>query len=449
VGEGIIARKGVVLPQLDNSASVDEILVNKQMINEFGEVVSGKMPDNKAIIKNLEVSSEQYTIPKGYHNGLGKVIAPSFIQGCCVNPLVSMSDSTMVSTYQFNLPINSEIYSNENVEIINGNTANISHGKKVLEAGSIKLNVKIGSTITIYLENKLIYNNINDLLNKGFYSLGKLPYPIYSYGVSVCLKNKVYLRTMYGVSEWNGTEWTNIASFPERISSGALFSSGDKLHILARKYNGNKEVHWVWNEGENAWFTDITHPADCLAYAIINYNNEVHFIGGYKHYKWNDSTWTVVSTLPYEFISGVGVYYKNNIYIMGGNSNSYDAFYRLDGTTWTSIGKIPRKIYMSSGGVHAGKIHVLGSFEDELKHTTWDGVQWEEENNLPVPFFNTNVAYDDNGLYIVGGGNGNENFYYYTNKFKLYFKSGTKINNEVIMTTGFKEILVEKPLFLE
>ena len=41
--------------------------------------------------------------------------------------------------------------------------------------------------------------------------------------------------------------------------------------------------------------------------SVVVYNNEIHILGGSgsanytKHYKWNGTTWSEVSTLPYAF----------------------------------------------------------------------------------------------------------------------------------------------------
>ena len=51
-------------------------------------------------------------------------------------------------------------------------------------------------------------------------------------------------------------------------------------------------------------------------------NNEIHILGGYngntKHYKYDGSTWTSVSTLPYGFRHGSAVVLNNEIHILGG-----------------------------------------------------------------------------------------------------------------------------------
>lgn len=57
------------------TAGAADVLANKVIINANGESVAGTMPNNGAVTKTLDASSnnQSYTVPKGYHNGSGKV----------------------------------------------------------------------------------------------------------------------------------------------------------------------------------------------------------------------------------------------------------------------------------------------------------------------------------------------------------------------------------------
>ena len=50
-----------------------EVLTGKIIVLADGSVVAGTMPDNGAATKTLDATTITYTIPKGYHNGSGKV----------------------------------------------------------------------------------------------------------------------------------------------------------------------------------------------------------------------------------------------------------------------------------------------------------------------------------------------------------------------------------------
>lgn len=55
------------------TATAADVLANKVIINADGESVAGTMPNNGAATKTLDTATTNYTIPKGYHNGSGKV----------------------------------------------------------------------------------------------------------------------------------------------------------------------------------------------------------------------------------------------------------------------------------------------------------------------------------------------------------------------------------------
>ena len=57
------------------TAAAADVLANKVIVAADGSTVSGTMPANGAVTKTLDATSnnQSYTVPKGYHNGSGKV----------------------------------------------------------------------------------------------------------------------------------------------------------------------------------------------------------------------------------------------------------------------------------------------------------------------------------------------------------------------------------------
>lgn len=55
------------------NAQGDEVLTGKIYVTAEGVVTTGTMVNNGAVAKTLDVTVVEYTIPKGYHNGGGKV----------------------------------------------------------------------------------------------------------------------------------------------------------------------------------------------------------------------------------------------------------------------------------------------------------------------------------------------------------------------------------------
>lgn len=57
------------------TAAAADVLANKVIVAADGSTVSGTMPANGAVTKTLDATTnnQSYTVPKGYHNGSGKV----------------------------------------------------------------------------------------------------------------------------------------------------------------------------------------------------------------------------------------------------------------------------------------------------------------------------------------------------------------------------------------
>ena len=125
-----------------------------------------------------------------------------------------------------------------------------------------------------------------------------------------------------------------------------------------------------------------------LPYYYINgssvvYNDEIHILGSYfyadyphtgtKHYKYNGSTWTEVSTLPYYSYgtdSSFAVVYKDEIHILGNSginrqsdANNSTKHYKYNGSTWTEVDTLPRLINGGSSLVYKNDIYMLGGYE--------------------------------------------------------------------------------------
>lgn len=68
---------GAIPDQFQDVSSVtagkDDVLANKIIVNSAGEIITGVMPNNGAVSKTLTADLLNYTIPKGYHNGLGTI----------------------------------------------------------------------------------------------------------------------------------------------------------------------------------------------------------------------------------------------------------------------------------------------------------------------------------------------------------------------------------------
>lgn len=138
-------------------------------------------------------------------------------------------------------------------------------------------------------------------------------------------------------------------------------------------------------------------------------NNEIHILGsGYdaywvNHYKWDGSSWTSVSTLPYGF-SGSAVVLNNEIHILGsGVIGETQNHYKWNGSSWTSVSTLPWLFIDGSAVVLNGEIHILGTNSSSSKcHSKWNGSSWVSMENLPYDFYGGDAVIFKEGIHILG-----------------------------------------------
>ena len=108
-------------------------------------------------------------------------------------------------------------------------------------------------------------------------------------------------------------------------------------------------------------------PYDFYYGSAVVLNGEIHILGGYdsdvfrKHYKWDGSSWTSVSTLPYKFFHASAVLLNGEIHILGSvNTGDNTKHYKWDGSSWTEVSTLPYKFYDGSAVLLNGVIHIFG-----------------------------------------------------------------------------------------
>ena len=109
------------------TAGRPDVLTGKVIVDKDGEPLTGTMPDRGAISTSLGINGT-YTIPEGYHNGLGKVTQNiATMGGQTINPTISQQ---IVST---------------NGKYLTGNVT--VNGVSNLTAANIKKGVNVGGTV--------------------------------------------------------------------------------------------------------------------------------------------------------------------------------------------------------------------------------------------------------------------------------------------------------------
>jgi hypothetical protein len=131
--------------------------------------------------------------------------------------------------------------------------------------------------------------------------------PIYANN-AVVYKDKIYIMATTGTdiySSSNGTTWTKVATAPY-TDIQKMVATDDGIHLL-----GSSKREFGYHAGSD-------YPP------YYDYPNT------YSHYKFNGTTWTKLSSLPYKTYQANAVSDKNDIYMLGGNFPYY-TYERSDG----------------------------------------------------------------------------------------------------------------------
>jgi hypothetical protein len=141
-----------------NVSSVDataaDVLANKVIVTADGKVTTGTMPNIGAATATLNASTTSYTIPKGYHNGTGKVSITTETKNA--TPTKSAQDIT---------PTSGKVLSKVTVAAIPNNYVDTS------DATVTAADVLDGKTV--YIDNELVEGAMP---NKGSYDMVMTPF---------------------------------------------------------------------------------------------------------------------------------------------------------------------------------------------------------------------------------------------------------------------------------
>ena len=188
----------------------------------------------------------------------------------------------------------------------------------------------------------------------------------------------------------------HLGSTPYKYYEGSAVVLNNEIHILGGSGVTPYTRHYKWNG--TAWTSVSTLPYDFYRGSAVVLNNEIHILGGSLsepyHYKWNGSSWTSVSTLPNYFQSSCGVVYNNQIHILGGNYSSATnrLHYKWNGSSWTSVSTLPTALYNGSAVVLNNEIHILYS----TYHYKWNGSSWLQMDGLT-----TEIITDNNSAVVL------------------------------------------------
>jgi N-acetylneuraminic acid mutarotase len=216
--------------------------------------------------------------------------------------------------------------------------------------------------------------------------------------------------------------WIKLADLPYDVSDGCAVVLNNEIHILGgailppsptlpgqtgttSETNYNK--HYKWDG--TSWTSLSTLPFEFNLGSAVVLNGEIHIIGGGNlssgmdhHYKWNGSSWESVSSLPFSFGMGSAVVLNDEIHILGG-INTMLEHRKWNGSDWVSASTLPAFFCRGSAVVLNGEIHILGG-DDPTSHYKWDGSAWVSVSTIPYKFVYVSAVVLDNKIHILGGG---------------------------------------------
>ena len=124
------------------------------------------------------------------------------------------------------------------------------------------------------------------------------------------------------------------------------------------------------------------------------YEDKVHIIGGdgstslYRFYRLDDTAWTSIGSILYQFYGGRVAITSQGIHMLGGFYSTYKSFYRWNGTTWDNLGSLPIQFVEAGIEVINDEIHIFGTgysttSSDYTAHYKWNGMAWTKVGTLP------------------------------------------------------------------
>ena len=244
----------------------------------------------------------------------------------------------------------------------------------------------------------------------------------------------------FGLDKEIRKDWASVSTLPYNFYRGGCVVYNNQIHILGgyNSSNYHNQYHCIY-DGISWTECEYLIPYNFYDGCAVVYNDEIHILGGSGtntsaaghsyHYKCdNMNRWTMLSSLPNQFHFGCAVVYNDEIHILGGANSEYTKHYKYDGTSWTSVSTLPYSFLKGGSAiVYNNEIHILGAWTYSggtgIKHYKYDGSVWTEVSTLPYYFYYGGCVVYNDYIHILGGCNQSSDSSGCNNHYSTYIKN--------------------------
>ena len=256
-----------------------------------------------------------------------------------------------------------------------------------------------------------------------------LTIPISTIGHAIVLNGIMHVFYNQKHYTFDGNSFTELPDTSMNIGwPQCIVVLNNEIHVIGVYNSSSKLYDGHYKLEGSTWTIVSTIPYDFKQSSAVVLNNEIHIIGsrtsgnGTKHYKWNGSTWVSVSTLPYNFWGGCAAVLNNEIHIMCNSERYRNRHYKWNGSSWSLVSTIPIT-YADSNSIviYNGEIHVVGSVSgtsdsNYVNHYKWNGSSWVSVSTLPYGSNSQYIIVYNGYIYLSASANKTYKFYKFDGK---------------------------------
>lgn len=265
-----------------------------------------------------------------------------------------------------------------------------------------------GSKVTI--DGEKVKGELSLISEKMDIKINNTPYTILTTGSAVSTENEIYIlgggtssnnNTNYYFYKFDGSVWTKLANLPDvHYDGGNALAYDGEIYFVGYKYPDNVLRKWdgtTWTVHSTLPYR-VNNSSGGVQTALLKRNDEIHIIGGTSvqeaHIKWNGSAWVSASTLPNSYFCynpDAIVEWRNEIHAFSQYWSAQNAdHYVWDGAEWTKKANTPVSVHFGAAVADNDGIYIFSNDNSKCTCYKWDGSVWTLIGTKP---FEVNYAF--------------------------------------------------------